>query len=213
MTFLYDLLSSSYPRDLMEGMVVNFNIAAISLALGMALGAPLIFLQLLGRRWHGGSAALIGLMRAAPTFVVMFFMLNIIPKEFELLGMKLFLSGGVIVALSLVPYAASYIADNGRAALEGLRRGSRVEALLLLPSLVRAYVVLVMSSSAGVAIGVNEGVAVVLRKADSFSTTSEELQVFAVGVFAFGAVFQLGFALVRLMVHLLLDRGAGAEKA
>jgi ABC-type arginine/histidine transport system permease subunit len=213
MSFLFDLLSSSYPRDLMDGMVVNFGIAGVALALGMALGVPLIFLQLLGRRLRSGSAALIGLMRAAPTFVVMFFLLNIIPKEFELFGMTMSLSGGLIVALSLVPYAAAYIADNGRAALEGLRRGSRDEALLLLPSLVRAYVVLVMSSSAGVAIGVNEGVAVVLRQADSFATTAEQLQVYAVGIVAFGTVFQIGFALVRLMVHLLSDRGAGAAKA
>ena len=213
MNFLIELLSSTYPRDLAGGMVVNFRIAAVALAFGLAVSAPLVFLQMAGPRWQRATAPIIGLMRAAPTFVVMFFLLNIIPGQFRLLGLNLSLSPAMIVALSLVPYAAAYAADNGRAALDGLRRGSRAEALLFLPNLVRAYVVLVMSSSAGVAIGVNEGVAVVLREADRFATTGEQLAVFAVGVFAFGAVFQIGFALVRLMVHLLSDRKAVGTEA
>ncbi|MCR9177790.1 MAG: hypothetical protein NXI19_17550 [Alphaproteobacteria bacterium] len=212
MTFLIELLTSDYPRDLLVGMVENFRIAAVALVLGLAVGAPIVFLQLLGRRWQRATAPVTGLMRAAPTFVVMFFLLNIIPKQFQLFGLEMSLSAALIVALSLVPYAAAYIVDNGRAALQGLRRGSRGEALLFLPNLVRAYVVLVMSSSAGVAIGVKEGVAVVLREADRFASTGEQMVVFAIGVFAFGAVFQLGFALVRMMMHLLSERGANAAR-
>ena len=55
-----------------------------------------------------------------------------------------------------------------------------------------------MSSGAGAAIGVTEGVAVVLREAERWPTLAGKLVVFASGVACFGLVFQTGFALVRL---------------
>lgn len=206
MKFLTDLLSSDYPANLAVGMIVNFEIAAISLALGLILGIPFVLMQLGGRFSRRVVSPVIALMRAAPTFVVMFFLLNILPTPVMIFGVDLYLSPSLIVALSLVPYAASYIADNGRSAILGLRAGSQAEALLFLPNLIRAFVVLVMSSSAGVAIGVREGVAVVLREAERYETLGEQMLVFAVGVFAFGAVFQVGFAIVRLMMRYLSRR-------
>ncbi len=128
----------------------------------------------------------------------MFFLLNIIPQDAAPLGLPLALSGRTIVALSLVPYAAAYVADNGREAVLQLRRGATESALLFLPNLARAFLVLVMSSGAGAAIGVTEGVAVVLREAERWPTLAEKLVVFASGVVCFGLVFQTGFALVRL---------------
>ena len=103
------------------------------------------------------AGAVVGTMRAAPTFVVMFFLLNVIPPDATLLGLPLALSDRTIVALSLVPYAVAYVADNGREAVLQLRRGATESALLFLPNLVRAFLVLVMSSGAGAAIGVSRG--------------------------------------------------------
>ena len=205
MKHLTELLTSNYPIELLSGMLINFQIAGIALGLGLLLGVPFVVLLVSGRRSQRVVSSLIGLMRAAPTFVVMFFLLNIIPRQFTVLGADLSLSPASIVALSLVPYAASYVADNGKSAIIGLRSGSRAAALLFLPNLVRAFTVLVMSSSAGVAIGVNEGVAVVLREAERYRTMDEQMLVFAIGVFAFGAVFQIGFAIVRLMMRALAD--------
>ncbi len=203
MTDLISLLGSDYPPALFAGMLVNFQIALIALVLGLALGAPAVLMLVAGRGWQRLVRPVIGLMRAAPTFVVMFFLLNIIPRQLTLFGLDLSLTPEWIVALSLVPYAASYVADNGKTAILGLRNGSREEALLFLPNLVRAFIVLGMSSSAGVAIGVNEGVAVVLREAEKYAEIGDQMLVFAIGVLAFGIVFQLGFAAVRLMVRLL----------
>ena len=206
MTSLTDLLASDYPADLASGMVVNFQIAAIALGLGLALGAPFVFLLLAGKLTRRLVSPLIGLMRAAPTFVVMFFLLNIIPRPYHFFGADLWMPPSLIVALSLVPYAAAYVADNGRAAIVGLRARSHTEALLFLPNLIRAFTVLVMSSSTGVAIGVNEGVAVVLREAERMPTLGGQMLFFAFGVLAFGAVFQIGFAIVRVMMRHLSRR-------
>lgn len=199
MSALAAALDSGYLAHLLAGMAVNLQIAAMALGLGLALGLPLGLMQLGGRWQRSLVAPLIGLMRAAPTFVVMFFLLNVIPQPVSLFGVEVALPGSMIVALSLVPYAAAYAADNGREAFLHLHRGSTDSALLFLPNIVRAFFVLVMASSAGAAIGVSEGVAVVLREAERWPSIGEKLVVFGVGVLAFGIVFQIGFALMRLL--------------
>ncbi|MBO9479573.1 hypothetical protein J7382_18665 [Shimia sp. R11_0] len=200
MTTLTEVMASGYLTELLGGMLVNFQISTLALILGLVLGVLLLLAASTRPRL---VTPLIGLMRAAPTFVVMFFLLNTVPRQFQVFGVERVLSPEWIVALSLVPYAASYIVDNGKAALEGLRHGSRSAALLFLPNLVRAFTVLVMSSSAGVAIGVNEGVAVVLRVAETHASFGDQMLIYAIGVAAFGIVFQIGFACVRVMMRLL----------
>jgi ABC-type arginine transport system permease subunit len=206
MTVLVALVESGYFADLLAGMAVNLQIAAIALGLGLALGLPLGLMQLGGRLQRGLVAPLTGLMRVAPTFVVMFFLLNVIPRDASLFGLSLALSAPMIVALSLVPYAAAYAADNGREAFRQLRGGSTDSALLFLPNIARAFFVLVMSSSTGAAIGVSEGVAVVLREAERWSSLGEKLVVFGIGVLAFGVVFQIGLVLMRLLGRRLARR-------
>lgn len=183
--------------DLLGGMLVNFEIAAIALVVGLALGGLLALGRLKGGALAAAATMLIGLMRAAPTFVVMFFLLNIIPRDATLLGVNVVPSPLMIVALSLVPYSASYVADNGVEALKQLRAGSRLGALQFLPNVTRAFFVLVMSSSAGAAIGVTEGIAVILREAVLLPALGDKLVLFAIGILFFGVTLQTGFALIR----------------
>ena len=137
MTTLQTLLDSSYPLALFAGMVVNFPIAALAPPPGLALGIPPVVMQRGGRLLRGVSTPLLGLMRAAPTFVVMFFLLNILASS-GVFGRDGGLSAPTIVALSLLPYAAAYVADNGGEAVTSWQEGSTGAALLFLPGLVRA---------------------------------------------------------------------------
>lgn len=195
--------SANFFPDLLAGMVVNFEIAAIALMVGLALGALLGLMRLSGGALGAVATSLIGLMRAAPTFVVMFFLLNIIPRDATLFGVGVAPSGIMTVALSLVPYSASYVADNGAEALKQLRAGSPLGALQFLPNITRAFFVLVMSSSAGAAIGVTEGIAVILREAVLLPSLGDKLVLFAVGILFFGVTLQAGFALIRLLQRYL----------
>ena len=206
-----DMLPQLLPQ-LLTGMATNFEIAVVALLLGLVLGLLLIGLGLLGGVAGGASGAVVGLMRAAPTFVVMFFLLNVIPRNATLFGVGLEVSGALAVALSLVPYSAAYVVDNGQAALLQLRRGSPLAALLFLPSLARAFFVLVMSSGAGAAIGVTEGIAVILRHAEHLPALDDKLLLFAVGIAMFGIPLQLGFALVRHLQH-RIGRSFTGERA
>ena len=196
-------ISPDFLPQLLAGMVVNFEIAAIALVIGLVLGGLLTWVKLGGGVAGAIATTLIGLMRAAPTFVVMFFLLNIIPSDATLFGVNVAPSGLMTVALSLVPYAAAYVADNGSEALKQLRDGSPLGALLFLPNVTRAYFVLVMSSSAGAAIGVSEGIAVILRGAERMPTLGDKMVLFAIGIVCFGVTLQAGFALMRLLQHWL----------
>lgn len=199
------ILSDFLPQ-LLAGMAVNFEIAAISLVLGLVLGLLLIAGLLAGGIASGVSASATALMRAAPTFVVMFFLLNSIPRDATLFGFSVAMSGVMAVALSLLPYAAAYVADSGVEAVKQLRGGSPLGALLLLPNLARAFLVLVMSSSAGAAIGVSEGIAVILRHAEQLPALGDRLVLFAIGIVCYGIPLQLGFALIRLLQRKLGER-------
>ena len=192
---------SQFLPQLLAGMVVNFEIAFISLVIGLVLGGLLSLLSLSGGILKVIVAPLVGVMRAAPTFVVMFFLLNAIPSgtaiTFGELSIGLAPSPLMAVALSLVPYSASYVVDNGIEAVMQLRRGSMLGALLFLPNITRAFFVLVMSSSTGAAIGVTEGISVILRAAAPMTSLADKMVLFAIGILCFGVTLQLGFLLMR----------------
>ena len=131
--------------------------------------------------------------------VVMFFLLNAIPRDATLFGIKINLTGMMAVAISLVPYSAAYVADNAAGALAQWRAGSHLGALLFLPNLMRAFFVLVMSSGAGAAIGVTEGIAVILRQAEQLPGLEDKLVLFAFGIALFGIPLQAAFYLIRAL--------------
>ena len=56
---------------------------------------------------------------------------------------------------------------------------------------------LVISSSTGAAIGVNEGIAVILRAAAPMTSLADKMVLFAIGILCFGLTLQLGFFLMR----------------
>jgi len=183
----------------LAGMAVNFEIAAIAIALGLLLGVLLAATRVYGGFPGAAAASLVALMRAAPTFVVMFFLLNTMSREASASGGQFAFSGIMTVALSLVPYAGAYVADSSIEAFRQLRQGSPLAGLLLLPNIARAFFVLVMSSSAGATIGVTEGIAVILHQAEYLPSLADKLVLFTVGIAFFGVPLQVGFALLTLI--------------
>lgn len=198
MSLFSETVSPDFLPRLLAGMAVNLEIAGIALAVGLLVGLVLALARMGPGIAKGPAIAALGLMRAAPTFVVMFFLLNAVPDDAVLFGASLGLSGVMTVALSLTPYSAAYVADNGAEAIRQLRAGSPGGALLFLPNVTRAFFVLVMSSSTGAAIGVSEGISVILREAERMTALTDKLALFGVGVLCFGVVLQGGFAVINL---------------
>lgn len=207
MIALVEHLWSDFMPLLLEGMAVNFEIAGIAIALGLPTGLALAVACWRGGLIGAGAASAITLMRAAPTFVVMFFLLNALPRNASL-------SGVMAVALSLLPYSAAFVADAGLDALRHLRGGSSLAALQFLPNVMRAFFVLVMSSSAGAAVGVGEGITAILHQAEQLPALGDRLILFAIGVVSFGIPLQLAFVLLRLVqrrLGLLLTGGRARQ--
>ncbi|HLG45500.1 MAG TPA: hypothetical protein VKY24_04590 [Reyranella sp.] len=199
-----------YVPSLLGGMATNFEISIVALLLGLAVGMPFAALRFYGGRLSVAFAAIvISLMRAAPTFVVMFFLLNV-ARDVSVFGMKLNMSGVMTVAVSLVPYSAAYTADAGLDALRQWDRGSPLGALLFLPNITRAFFVIVMASGAAAAIGVPEGISVILREAALLPSLGDRLVVFAIGIVLFGVPLQIGLALMRWLQRELGRRLVGA---
>jgi len=204
MSPLMQRLGGDFLPTFLAGMAVNFEIAAAAVAIGLLAGLPLAYARASESRAAVGlSLAVVGLMRAAPTFVVMFFLLNVIPRDAELFGLPIALSGVMTVAVSLVPYSAAYAADSGVEALQQWRRGSHLGALLFLPNMTRAFFVVVMSSGAAAAIGVTEGISVILRQAELLPSLGDRLVLFAIGILMFGVPLQLSFAFIRWLQRAL----------
>ncbi len=203
-------LPDSFLPQLMAGVALNFEIALTSLLMGLVVGVPLAFAKLAGKAGRLVYGATVPLLRAAPTFVVMFFLLNVMPQAFSLFGHNVAIAPSAVVALSLVPYSASYVSENGAEALGHWREGSRLAALLLLPNLARAFFVMVMSSSAGAAIGVTEGITVILRQAEKLPALGDRLKLFALGILVFGCLMQTGFVGVMWLRRYLSAKTAGS---
>jgi hypothetical protein len=212
MNKLMQLLSNDFLPKFLAGMAVNFEIAAIALVIGLALGLLLAAGRLSGGVATAITVSIISLMRAAPTFVVMFFLLNAIPRDATLFGVPFALSGVMTVALSLVPYSAAYVADSGVDSIRHLRAGTTHGAFLFFPNVTRAFFVMVMSSSAGAAIGVTEGITVILRQAEQLQSFDDRLVLFALGIVLFGIPLQAGFLLMSLFQR-RFGRSAVEEEA
>ena len=189
----------------LAGLVVNLEIAAASLAIGLAAGLPLA-LALGGRRLAAVPAGqVVGLMRAAPSFVVMFFLLNILPREMEIAGHAV-QTGLLAVILANAAYAVAYIADNGLVALRALRAGDVAAAVLFLPNVTRAFFVLTLASSMAAAVGTPEAIFVTLRQAERLPALGDQVMLFVFVMLFFGAVLQTVFALINAVRAAILHR-------
>ena len=70
-----------------------------------------------------------------------------------------------------------------------------------------------MSSSAGAAIGVTEGISVILRQAELLPALGDKLVLFAIGIVLFGIPLQAGFALMRWLQRRLGRAAVASDEA
>ena len=196
------------------GLLLNISIAGASLLLGLAIGGPLALLRLGGAVPGRLAGALSALLRVAPTFVVMFFLLNLLPPSLMLGPWQVPLHGPVVVVLSLVVYSTAYVSDAALDAIRHWRAGAHELGLLFLPALARAFFVLVMASSTGAAIGVNEAVTVTLRQAQALGNVGDRLLLFGAVILCFTCLLQGAFLgvdrLRRYLLALHVDAPAAA---
>jgi len=206
MSDILSVLPVGFIPDLLNAMKVNFQIASVILISSLLIGGVLTVVSLTGGVVGMLIDFLIGVIRAIPTFLLMICLLYLIPKQIVIAGSSYSLSGFVIVVLSLIPYAVAYVFDNFSESIRQWRKGQMVTALQLLPNLSRMYFILIMSSSSGAAIGVNEGVTTLLRYASRLGSLQERLVLYAVGILFFGILMQTAFVLINYLRAIMIAR-------
>jgi hypothetical protein len=206
---MYDVLNflpAGFIPDLLNGMKINLQIASLILILSMLIGGLLTWVSLVGGIVGMIIGFFIAAIRAMPTFLAMICLLYLIPRQIVIAESSFAISSTVIVVLSLLPYGVAYVFDNFSESIRQWRKGQLVTALQLLPNMSRMYFILIMSSSAGAAIGVNEGVMTLLRYASRLESTQERLLLSAVGILFFGIIMQTAFALINRLRTVLIAR-------
>jgi His/Glu/Gln/Arg/opine family amino acid ABC transporter permease subunit len=190
----------------LSGLAVNFEIAICSVFGGLMLGSPLAIARLAGGPIARVAGGLVAFCRAAPTFVVMFFLVNVVPASVSLAGLKISMTPWLAVVLSLTVYGTAYVSDNAMEPIRQLRKGSPVVALLFLMSLVRAFFVMVLSSGFGAAVGVVEATTVTLRAIERMPQVSDRLMLIAMVMLMFTVSFQAIYRLIDFLRRRLSQR-------
>lgn len=189
---------------LLSGFLVNLEVAFGAVVIGLAVGVPLALLRQ-RVRWAGRIVwPGVRLMQAAPTYAIMFFALSALPRDLSVFGWHVV--GLVAVMLAQAVYMIAYVAENFYRALRHLDQGEREHALLFLPNLLRGFVVVVMSSGFGAAIGVSEAVGVTMQQAELLHAVGDRVLLFVAVIGLFAVVFGGANAAIRWLVRRLTAR-------
>ena len=204
-----------FAGDFVVALGTNLTLAGEALVLGLPAGlalglarlpsaAPTGSLRLwscLRRGVERAAHGVVALLRAAPTFVVMYVLLNAMPADWAI-------SAPAAVAAALAVYAAAYVADNLLATLVDRRAGVRGGALLFLMGLARLYFVMVLSSGFCAGVGVTEATAVTLRTLEQLPTLGDRLWLMAGVVSVFVVIRVAVYAAIGGAHRLVLQRMA-----
>ena len=177
----------------------NLVIAVFALGVGLLLGA--IFAYLLSR---GGviikavGLPVISLFRAFPVFVLMFVLWNFVPRSQSLAAPGFISDADLILILALSAYSVSALFDVVFDALHFRSTGDQERVWLVIPNVFRIFVILVMSTSIGAAIGVKEAVTYTLIFSDGLVERSQKIMLLLLAT-----VF---FAAAKLMLDQLTHR-------
>lgn len=189
--------------DLIVGFLnafkTNLEVGIDALLGGILVALPLTCLRIRGGFLGNCSETFISLLRAFPVFVLMFVLLNLFSHTFQDLTNN---EPKVALILALGAYATAVISDAAQDSWQHFRRAELTEALLFVPNLLRIFTILVMSSSVGAAVGVQDAVSFTLKSADQMQEANTRiLVVFLVTVF-----FMLFFMSIRFVLNKVVQR-------
>jgi His/Glu/Gln/Arg/opine family amino acid ABC transporter permease subunit len=199
-------LAAFLPK-LFDGFLINLHVALASVLIGLALGLPLAALRDRARVLELPIRWAIRLMQAAPVYVIMFFILNMLPHGITLFGERIVVTALSALILAQALNMVAYMEENGLEALRHARARRWPQAILFLPNILRGFIVVVMSSGIGAAIGVSEAVGVTLHHARGLPALGDRVALFLIVITCFVAVFGTANALLRRVITRIGARG------
>ncbi len=115
---------------LLRGFLIDLWIALAATVIGLAIGLPIAWVRHRMAWTRRPLRVVIRLMQAAPVYVVMFFLLNMLPDDVEVWNWTIVIGGITVMILAQCAYMIPYVAEAGFDMLCHLREGEIGKALL-----------------------------------------------------------------------------------
>jgi ABC-type amino acid transport system permease subunit len=192
-------IDMTFAVDFIQAFLVNVSVGFASLLVGLVIGIPFAYVWYAGGFIAGLIGVVVGLLRASPVFVFMFLCLNILTQVIDGGSARASLTPMIALVLALSCYSISVVADTWLDLLKRYGAMTRESIMLAIPVHIRTFVILVMSTSVGAAIGVQEAVMLTLARGDTLSTRQDLIELVSV-VLLFFVVF---FSAARYLIVLL----------
>jgi hypothetical protein len=192
----------SMAKEFLYAFLVNQEIGLYSLLGGILMGFPLTWMRVRSG-WSGAVAnSLITLLRAFPAFVLMFVLLNALSNSIYFIHLYANNIPKVSLILALCVYATAVISDAAQDAWQHYQQSDTAKALLLIPTLFRIFTILVMASSIGAAIGVQDAVTYTLSKAETIPDALDRIWL----VLSATLFFVAYFSIIRFTLYHIVQR-------
>jgi ABC-type amino acid transport system permease subunit len=192
-------IDMTFAVDFIQAFLVNVSVGFASLLVGLVIGIPFAYVWYAGGFIAGLIGVVVGLLRASPVFVFMFLCLNILTQVIDGGSARASFTPMIALVLALSCYSISVVADTWLDLLKRYGAMTRESIMLAIPVHIRTFVILVMSTSVGAAIGVQESVMLTLARGETLSTRQDQIELVSV-VLLFFVVF---FSAARYLIVLL----------
>jgi ABC-type amino acid transport system permease subunit len=196
-------IDMTFAVDFIQAFLVNISVGFASLLVGLVIGIPFAYVWYAGGFIAGLIGVVVGLLRASPVFVFMFLCLNILTQVIDGGSTRASLTPMIALVLALSCYSISVVADTWLDLLKRYGTMTRESIMLAIPVHIRTFVILVMSTSVGAAIGVQEAVMLTLARGETLSTRQDQIELVSVVLLLFVVFFSAARYLIVLLTRQL----------
>jgi ABC-type arginine/histidine transport system permease subunit len=194
--------------------IINLGDALIALLVGLVVGGAFGYLRTLSNiAIKGIVETFISLLRAFPVFVLMFALWNLMPHWQMDLTSNFITGADLVLIIALSAYSVAVLSDAIFDALEFHQKGDRERVWLLAPNVFRIFVVLVMSTSIGAAIGVKEAVNYSLVFSDGIPDRPGKIAILMLATVCFAAFFSVSKLMLDKFTQHIKHNGNRPDKA
>lgn len=182
---------------------INLEVGLYSLLGGILLGFPLTWLRIRGGWLRKLTEGFLTLLRASPVFVLMFALLNFLSYSTSFIELWTYNIGETVLIMALCAYSTAVVSDASEDSWNQFLKTNYAQAMVLIPTLFRIFTILVMSSSIGAAIGVQDSVSYTLAKMDETPEALMRIWIVLSATLFFTVFFSIiRFTLYKVVMHL-----------
>ena len=171
---------------------LNWYMAVQVIVIGYILGAMLAIIRYNSKFASVLLTPIFSILRYAPSFVVMFFLLALGDVESGLFNTGFRINGILAVVVSLSVYSTIFISDLAVANFHKRKSANLIRQFSeTFPGVLRCFFICFLSTAAGAAVGVPEALGTALRTVNSMTATGDRVLVLGFVAVFFAASMQV----------------------